>query len=407
MKVIFKLGVLGLLWLGGLSAQAQETVKPVMDTTRKASESYSYYFAKGLKSKTLGNKDEAIACFQKCLDLSQTSGSAFYELGLLYAEKKDYSAATGYARNAWKRDPSNKWYGLLLIENLMAQGKPADCIPIYRDLQKIEPETDEFRIGEIEMLIQAKQEKEAVKKINHLPDDKELTRWGIVKKKEIYFSLNQFDKGANELIGWLKKHQDDYEIRGILAEAYAANGKKELAASQYKILKDQNPDNPAVSFSLGQFLYQSGNKSEALTEFLNGFKSPDVNPSIKIEVIKSFISGQEQKSKLDPGVIKLIDVLYQVDKGNSQVDALYANYLYSEDKLEEAKPIYRSIIQKDPGNFLAWQNLLFIMNQQLDYKGMQEVSDSALVYYPSQGLFYLFKGIAEIEFKNYPNAISP
>jgi tetratricopeptide (TPR) repeat protein len=376
------------------------------DTVLPASAQYKMHFAEGLRAKLLGNPNQAMALFQKCLDLDQTSGSAFYELGLLFAEKKDYSAAVGYARNAWKRDPKNKWYGMLLIDNLMQQGKPADCVPVYRDLQKIEPANEDFLIGEIEALIMAEEKKEALARINKLPLTGELARWGAVRKKDLYFSMNQFDKGVKVLTEWLRKSPDDFELRGILAEAYASKGMKEEAMEQYNVLKEKNPDNPAVSFSLGQFYFQNGRKPEALEEFLKGFRSPDVNPAIKIDIVKSFISSQSQQMKLDDQVVKLIEVLYQVDKGTPMVDELYANYLYSEERNEEAEPIYRTLIKTDPGNFVVWQNLLFILNEKRQFEAILKVSDSALVYFPGQGLFHLFKGMAAIETKDYPTAIS-
>jgi len=395
----------GLVMMVGFVVAGLAQGVTVGDTTLATSDQYRFYFAEGLRQKMLGNADQAMANFQKCLELSQVSGASFYELGLLYSDKKDYSAATGYARNAWKRDPKNKWYGQLLIENLMMQGKQSECVPIYRELQKIEPDNEDFITGEIEMLIQTKENKEALSRIKKLPKDGDLARWGVVRTKDIYFSQDQFDKGAKVLLDWLKVNPTDFEIRGILSEAYATKGLKDLAAAQYKILKEQNPDNPAVSFSLGQFYFQNGEKDKALTEFLQGFRSPDVNPAIKIDIVKSFIVSQKQQEKLDDHVVKLIGVLYQVDKGNPAVDELYANFLYSEERLSEAEPLYRQLMKTDPGNFSVWQNLLFILNQKMDFPDILSVSDSALIYFPGQGLFYLFKGMAATELKKYPVAI--
>jgi tetratricopeptide (TPR) repeat protein len=403
--VVLKVLALAVVMAGmTLQASAQDT--PPTDTTLAVMARYKFDFAEGLRYKMLGNPNLAIGFFEKCIELNPASGSAFYELGMLYSEKKDYSAATGYAQNAWKRDPKNKWYGLLLIQNLMLQGKQIDCVPIYRELQKIEPGTEDFITGEIEMLIQAQQPKEALKRIKKLTDNPELIRWGVVRQRDIYFAMNQFDKGVDVLTGWLKKNPEDYEIRGILAEAYGAKGMKKEAEEQYKILKDQHPDNPAVSFSLGQFYYQTGRKEEALAQFLQGFRSPDVNPAIKIDIVKSYISNQDQQKKLDEQVVKLIEVLWQVDKGNPQVNELYANYLYSEERLSEAEPIYRDLIKTDPGNFGVWQNLLFILNEKKQFNEILKISDSALVYFPGQGLFHLFKGMASIELKDYPKAIA-
>ena len=400
-QVIRGLGAFLLLMWVTAGGFAQEVVFP--DSTPVVVK-YKYYYSEGLRQKMLGNPEQAMKYFQRCIDLDQVSGSSYYELGLLYAEKKDYSAATGYARNAWKKDPTNKWYGQLLVETLMMQGKPGDCVPIYRELEKLEPENQDFITGEIEMLIQAKESKEALKRIARLPKDEELQRWGVVRKKDIYLSTNDFDKGAKSLTDWLKEHPEDFEIRGILAEAYAAKGMKPEAEEQFAILKKQNPENPAVSFSLGQFYFQTGRKEEALKEFMQGFRSPDINPMIKIEIVKSFISGQKEQNKLDENVVKLIRQLYQVDKGNPAVDELYANYLYSDEKIAEAEPIYRELTRKDPGNFMVWQNLLFILNEKKQFDDILQISDSALIYFPGQGLFYLFKGMAAIEKKNYPVA---
>ena len=256
------------------------------------------------------------------------------------------------------------------------------------------------------MLIQGKQEKEALKRLSKLPDDVDLSRWATVRKKDAYFSMNNFDKGAKILLEWLKKYPEDFEVRGILAEAYATKGKLDDATAQYKILKEKNPDNPAISFSLGQFYFQTGKKAEALAEFLKGFRSPDVNPAIKIEIVKGYISAQEKQQKLDNEVIKLIETLYEVDKGTPEVDLLYANFLYSEERLKEAEPLYRRLTSTEPGNFLVWQNLLFILNEEKRFGEMLPLTDSALVYFPGQGLFHLFKGISAIEKKDFPVAIA-
>jgi tetratricopeptide (TPR) repeat protein len=142
MKKIKEIRCLGvavlLLFLSGFYTTGRAQLMNFPDSTPVAVK-YKYYYSEGLRQKMLGNPDLAIQNFQRCIDLEQVSGSSFYELGLLYSDKKDYSAAAGYARNAWKRDPSNKWYGLLLIQALMMQGNPGDCVPVYRELQKLEP----------------------------------------------------------------------------------------------------------------------------------------------------------------------------------------------------------------------------------------------------------------------------
>jgi tetratricopeptide (TPR) repeat protein len=400
MKGLLKGMFLGLGLVAGMALQGQV----IPDTLSTLDARFTWCFAEGLNSKMLGKPQDAIAFFEKCVELKPEKPDPFYELGNLYAFKNDFAAAAGYARNAWKRDPANKFYGQLLIECLARLGKPEECIPVYHELQKAFPESEEYVTGEIEMLIQAKKFDDALKRLKKIQNNDELKRWGVVTQKEIFEAKKEPKKGIKVIEKWLNQHPGDFELRGILAETYGEAGQNDKALEQYALLKKENPDNPAVSYSLGQFYFKLGRKEEALEEFISGFRSPSVNPIIKIEIVKQFIEGQKNNTTLDEPVRKLIQILYETDKGEPTVDVLFANFLYSEERLNEAEPIYTRLTQTNPGEFVVWQNLLFILNQKSDFERIFQVSDQAIKVFPSQGLFYLFKGIGAIGMKDYEAA---
>jgi len=394
----------GLIVFTGVRAVGQVEILP--DTASSPQARYTFLFSEGLRTKMLGNPDEAISFFQKCIELDPEKGAAYYELGSLHALKGDFAGATGYARNAWKRDNRNKYYGQLLIECLTRLGKPEECIPVYRILQENFPDEDGYKTGEIEVLIQAKRYKEAIGKLKTYGKSESLGRWSVLMQRDVYEMTDQLKKGIRVVEKWTGKHPDDTALRGVLAESYGVTGQKEKALKQYQLLKDQDPDNPTISFSLGQFYYQWGEKDKALDEFIKGFRSPDVNPAIKLEIVQQFIMDRQEQKKLDEHLIRLVEILYETDKGQPDVDALYANYLYSEGRNAEAEPIFSRLIRSNPGNYIVWQNLLFILSEKQDFERMYRVSDEAIKNFPAQGLFYLFKGIAATAGKNYPDAVA-
>jgi len=382
-----------------LSAQVNLT----KDSTASKEESYKFLFAEGLRLKNRGQANQAMALFQQCIELKPESPAPFYELGLQFLQEKEYATAEGYARNAWKRDNRNEWYGILLCEALMAQGKFEPCAEVFAELQKSYPDKLEFVTGEIEVLQQAGMQKEALKRLSRTGRHPSLDRWKALKEFEIQLALGKRDKGAAVLEKWLKKYPSDVKVRGHLAESYVAAGKKDQALKHYQWLVKENPDNPAVNFSYGNFLLKQENKEKARASFLKGFRSTEVNPAIKIAIITEFLkAGQEEEP--DPAVIEMIKVVYETDQGNPEVDAMYANYLYTIEKLDEAEPIYRRITRSDPGNYLAWQNLLFILNEREKIEEIAAVADSALIFFPMQSLFHLFKGIGAIGLKDYETA---
>ena len=367
-------------------------------------ERYKYLFAEGLRFKTLGETDKAMAYFQQCIELKPEAAAPFYELGVQYLEKKDFASAEGYARNAWKRDKGNEWYGMLLGQSLIAQGKYEPCAEIFSELHKTYPERLEFLTGEIDMLQEAGLQREALKRLPRTAKHPSLHRWGVMKEFEIQKEMGQPAKGEAALEKWLSKNPSDLEVRGVLAESYTSRGEKEKALKHYTQLLKENPDNPAVNFSYGHFLFTQGKRTDAVEAFLKGFRSTDVNPVIKIAIISEFLKDNKQEEP-EPEVVEMIRVVYETDKGHPEVDAMYANYLYTIDKMDEAEPIYRRITRNDPGNYLAWQNLLFILNEQENLAQMAVVADSALIYFPMQSLFHLFKGIGAIGMKDYETAI--
>lgn len=404
-KIIDLMVCISIFWLLGMQpAVAQMNLNFNQEETNELK--YRRNFAEGLRHRILGEMDQAAQCFQTCIELKPESGQSFYELATISMFGKDYVSAEGYARNAWKRDQKNEWYGRILLDAMRMSGKAEACVPVYEELQKAYPHNMEYVVGEIQVLEELGKFKEALKVVRKLKSVESMARWAVIREKEIYNGLKEWEKGAEVMEKWLGDHQDDFEIRGILAETYSENGDREKARNQYLILKQKNPENPAVHFSYGQFLFHEGKKEEALVEFVKGFRSPDVNPMIKIEIVKEFIGDQKEKDKLEPEVVSLIETLYESDKGDPGVDALYANYLYAESKVAEAEPIYNRVVKSDPDNFIAWQNLLFINNERNDFERMWELSDSALLYFPGQAILYLFKGIAAIGKKDYTEALN-
>ncbi|MFO7617638.1 MAG: tetratricopeptide repeat protein, partial [Bacteroidales bacterium] len=393
-----KIGLAALCVILTLPLQAQ--VDLIRQDPPTPEERYKFLFAEGLRYKTLGETDRAVANFQQCIELKPEAGAPFYELGLHHLEKKDYATAEGYARNAWKRDQGNEWYGLLLSEALIAQGKYEPCAEIYAGLQKTYPNRLEFLASEIDVLQEAGLHKEALKRLSKAAGHPSLNRWSALKEFELQTAMDQAARGAAALEKWLTKNPSDLEVRGLLAESYSSRGEKDKALKHYTHLLIENPENPAVNFSYGHFLFTQGNRSEAVEAFLKGFRSTDVNPVIKIAIISEFLKGSKQEEP-DPEVIEMIRVVYETDKGHPEVDAMYANYLYTVNRPDEAEPIYRRILRTDPGNYLAWQNLLFILNEQEKPDQIAAVADSALTYFPMQSLFHLFKGIGAIGIKDY------
>ena len=104
----------------------KRAVKVVSDKDVKAEKNelnYQHYFFEANKNKMLGNYREATAYYLHCLELKPGSGAPAYELAGLAVANKDIQSAAKFAEIAYKFDPSNKWYLIMLADITKRQGK--------------------------------------------------------------------------------------------------------------------------------------------------------------------------------------------------------------------------------------------------------------------------------------------
>jgi tetratricopeptide (TPR) repeat protein len=365
---------------------------------------YEIAFSEGLRYKMLGNPVEAGKSFATCTKLIESKPAPYYELGSLALRIKDLPAAEGFAQTALSLDPENRWYRLLLIEILTRSERFEEAAELYYSLFEKYPDSPEYLIAQIEMLVKASNDKSALKQIKKLAEFDGLDAEAALREKDIYLRMGNEKKAISTLAKLVDKYPNQIEYRGIFAELLAEKGFNEEALKQYEIIKSSNPDNPIVYYSLGQFYMDLGRKEQAIAEFETGFRSKQVNPEIKVNVFMELVKGL-QGQELSEELVHLLQILYEADHGYPAVDDMYANYLYSKENFDEAEDIYKRLVDVNPGGFMAWQNLLMIQNQQLDFAEMYLIGDKAIKAYPNQSLFYLFKGIAANALNKYDDAV--
>lgn len=381
--------------------------EPVDTTQLKENDllQYKYNFAEGLRNKMLGKDDQAMIHFETCLDYFPDSTGPSYELATLHFVREKYDNALIYAKKAWEGKQNNVWYGQMLAETYVKLSDWEDASDMYGLIYELKPEEPEYLYRQINLLEQGGLFEKAISLVEERIKDPQLNRWASLKLHLLFRQSEQEKKGERVLKRYLSDHPDDVEARGIYAEYLAEVNKFNEADEQYKLLCELAPENPAVRFSYAQFLFEQGRREEALGEYKHGFASGDVNPAIKIHIVMDYLNQQEQQDSLEFEVVELIEALYDAEGGLPEVDGLYANYLYNEGRFSEAEPIYERLLANSPGNFMAWQNQLFILNELQKYDKMLTTADGALEVFPNQPLLYLFKGVALIDAERWSEAV--
>ncbi len=383
-------------------SQDEVTLEKVRETKQME---YDFAFAEGLKLKMLGNPVEAGKQFNKCVEINPEQAAPYFELGNLALGMNDMPLAEEYSRAALNIDPENEWYRFLLIRIILKGNRYADAADLYKHLQKQFPEKSGYLIAEIDLRINDKDYKTAKKRLKELEKSIGYGAHIAMRKKDIFIAEGKNSKAVKELRKLVKHNPGDIEYRGILAELLAEYGKDEEALAEYENIKSVNSGNPIVYFSLGQYYMDKGERHKAIEEFKTGFKSKQVSTEIKSAVFMELLRTEEKTKNLSKDLESLLEVLYQTDQGHPGVDAMYADYLYDQQDITQAEVVYLRVVKSNPGNFIAWQNLLFIQNTQLDFEAMYELGGDAVKAFPNQSLFYLFKGIGASGIEEFSIAV--
>lgn len=391
-----------LLITSAVGAQEEVLLSKVQETKQME---YDYAFAEGLKYKMLGNPVEAGKQFNKCTSLLPEKSAPYYELGNLALAMKDSRAAEEYAKTAFGIDPQNEWYRFLLIQILLSDSRFSEAGDLYIGLQEQFPDKQEYLVAEIDLRIRAKDYKTAYKKLRELEKSSGYGTSVAMRRKDVYLAEGKDDKAIKELRHLVQIAPDEVEYRGILAELLVEKGRDEEALKEYQAIKDANSGNPIVYFSLGQYYMDKKQRHLAIEEFKIGFRSKQVSPEMKTAVFLELVRSETDPSKLSEDLQSLLQVLFESDEGNPGVDALFADYLYNQEDFKRAEDLYKRVVEGNPGNFAAWQNLLFIQNDQLDFTEMFKYGNQAALAFPNQALFFLFKGIGASGLKDYPAAV--
>ena len=238
----------------------------------------------GVEADKNGQRDQAIAEFQKAAELDPTLAAAFVDLGAVFIEKRDYGAAIAPLKRALELSADNEGAHRLLGFALLAQGYAAESIP---HLEKAH-EDDTVGIA----LLEAGKLPEAFaalqKSLAKNPNDPDLLYYygraaGLLSKQvfddlearfpdsarahqmmaEDYAALRELPSAEREFNEALKLRPQTAGLHLDFGELYARAQQWDKAEEQFRLEAELQPGSALAAYRLGESLLQLGKFHEA------------------------------------------------------------------------------------------------------------------------------------------------
>lgn len=365
------------------------------------------YFIDGCREKIKGNIEIAESLFKECLRIDPNNPAPNYELANIYRFSGLHAQALRHAKIAALGDPKNEWYNLLYIECLHNKRMYAEAITRYEILLQMSPYRADYYqglaseylyIGKTEKAIQTYNKMEEV--LGFIPDI-------ALHKVSLYKKLKKWNEAEAELKKIILQDGKQARYFTYLAELYQEQGQPQKALDTYREILQTEPDNPYVHLALADYYHKENKEEEFFEEVKIAFKSPELDIDNKVKILISYYNITEQKNKYLEQAYELCKLLVDSNPNEPKAHSVYADFLYRDKRIREARDELLKVIALDKSKFAIWDQLMICEADLNEHDSLAKHSAEAMDLFPNQPRPYFFNGIAYMRLKQYEKAVKP
>lgn len=387
------------------TVSSKQKIKDATVLNEKQKLELDFLFHEANKQRLLGNYEQALVIYSKCVKINPNQPFFHYELANLYTMANQQQIALQFAEKAVQLDPNNKWYRLQYAQSLQESGDTESAIKQYEKLIELEPENVDLYFDLARMQLYSEKYKDALVSLDEIEKRIGISEEIVRQKEKIYIKLNDIESAAAEVQKLIKAYPDEIHYKGLLADLYLANEMPEKAFAIYQQILEKDPQNPYAHLSLYDYYKAKNEDEKALEEAKLAFQSPGLDIDTKVQILLSYYSLSDKSATLKKEAFELNKILIKTHPEEAKAYTIYADFLLRENKLEGAKENYLKAIEFDNSRYPIWNQLLFLESELNDKEGLERDSKRAVELFPNEPIPYLFYGVVQLENKNYKEAV--
>lgn len=364
-------------------------------------------FTEACSNKILNKFKEAEWYLKQCEKIEPSSAATQYELSNIYRLTNRNAEALKSAETAVKLNPENIWYQYALIKIYEQNNQYSKAINVIKNLIKKYPNKQDL----YKQLILEYELNNQPEKALSVTDEME-KKWGysfdiMYEKVTLLYFMGKMKAIEQELNKYLQMYPDDYKAKEVLAGMFYKN--KEYAKAldlSAELLKDDSLNATAHLVYYDYFVTQN-DFNKAFYHLNKLFSNPDYDVKDKLSIlIKLYSSSMKNKdSDLENKIIHICQTFINTNPLAPEAHSIYADYLLRQNKKQEAINEYYKAAMLSKNKYPVWEQLMSLEYETEQYDSLLKHSETALEIFPNQAMFYVYKGIALKNKKEYDKAI--
>jgi tetratricopeptide (TPR) repeat protein len=358
-------------------------------------------FIEGFHMKMLGRNNDALDIFKSIADLDNKHSASRYEISKIYAERREFTLAHDYIKQAIKIEPANKWYRLLLIDIYDRTGDHKSKISIYQQLIREFPADMSLYYGLANAYMQLNNLSEAIKVLDEIENIIGVSEEVSIQKYQFYIMTGKNQAAINELKKLSVVFSGDPAYSMAIADFYLQTGNYYEALTYYEAVFNEDNTNYEALISMAECYMRIGNYAKTTELFTILFKDPAVDVDAKMNIIMYYYEMSESDSVMMKEAYQLLDLFILTHPDEAKVVSVYGDFLFRDGRFDEAAGKWKKVVKLDPGKFPVWEHLFICLDMTEDFDSLAEYATRSIGYFPEQPGSHFYAGYAYFRLKKY------
>lgn len=390
--LVIALAYSGTIWAQNTDIVAKNDTLLNEVLSQNVENKYKYYFYSGVSYKSLGQYDQAYEMFVYCIGLDDKRAEAYYELGNLNMQLKNYEKAIEYFKLAIKNSADNYSYNETLFFALYSQPELSDeAIAQLEKMVDLFPENNALQLQLIELYGQAREFDKLIALLNKIESKIGISEQISLQKYAAYKSLGNEKRAFDEIEKLTDAYPNDLRYSVIMANLYLDENKNRQALKILNQVLDKEPNNSLAIFSLSEYYNKVGDEERFLNQVEKIITDENQESDLRLNMMRQFIVKNESDSLR---VIPLFEQAVTAIPDDDQMYMLYAQYLYSIEQQEKAYPILGKVLDIDPSNTATRLMMLAQVVSKNDFESVIQLCEDGILASPETIEFYYYLAIA-------------
>lgn len=397
----FKKILLFIVLLGSMLAVFAQKPKEAIKQRREV----YYYLIEAKDALTHGNLQKAISLYNQCLSVDKSCATAHYELANIAIAVKDMDVALAHSRAAVKIAPTNGWFQLQLAEVMETRGMLQQAAKTYADLAKLESQNPYYLQKSLLLYETTESWNEALELCDIIQEQYGADFNLLARKQGLYSKAGKKKEGYTALQKLLQKDPKNSEYYSLLAMRYQEDGEEKKAMKTYEKIARMDSISGVAQMVLARYCMSKENYPKAYEALKGAILSGQVEESANVAAVIGLLQADttEQAKQYRETLSSLLMEQYP----DNAVGYLFKAQQYGEaEAYEKGEELLKKALDIDPANYNGLAQLSVIQNIHKNWDALYATAQKGIEYYPQEHLFYLFKGLAASQKKEYAVAES-